>query len=334
MLIKYQALPTLLLKEPYPLYAFMGSDPYLLNDAARLVKQSLCQRHECLHSIIDIQSPADWSLLIAEANSYSLLSEYTLLDVRFDKKSIDSTGKEQIVDYLQSVNDRCFIMLRAPLLSTKTLQWLVNAANTIVIPIYPLAASQLKQWINTQLKSQGLIVEPNVVEWIQEHTQGNMLATAQAIEKLSLCTTKNTIITVSMLREQLFDESHFEIYALAEACLEAKAHLVIRLLQQFRQERIEPTLILWILTQEVRLLIQIHYLLKQSISIDVACNQLKIWTSRIQLYAKASARLQLPSLLQLLDKCKQIDEMIKTTQSMQLWNRFEAIALSLCGLGE
>jgi DNA polymerase-3 subunit delta len=330
MLIKYQGLPGLLQKSTRALYVLLGNDPYLLNDAAVQIKQSFLKRPDVSQAVIDIQSPADWSLLVAEANSYSLFSEYVFLDARYDKKTIDATGKGLLTEYLAAINDRCLILLRAPMLSAKAIQWLVDSPHTVVVQVYPFAADALKQWVDKQLRSKSLRSELGVTNLIHQYTQGNMLATAQLIEKLSLCSKPDEMITIAMIREQLSDQSHFEVYALAEACLNANAGQCLRLLQQFRAERIEPTLILWILTQEVRLLIQLHYLLKQHTSMDAACSQLKIWSSRIQFYAKATARLSLKPLLTLLGECKQLDEMIKTTQSMQIWDRFDLIALSLC----
>ncbi len=332
MLIKYQALAGLLQNKTYALYVLLGNDPYLLNDAAVQVKQSFLKRPDVSQAVIDIQSPADWSLLVAEANSYSLFSEDVFLDARYDKKTIDATGKALLTEYLAAINDRCLILLRAPLLSAKALQWLVDSPHAIVVQVYSFSAPALKQWIDIQLHAKGFRTEPGVSDLIHQFTQGNMLATAQLLEKLSLCSKPGELITIAMIREQLSDQSHFEVYALAEACLNANAVQCIRLLQQFRAERIEPTLVLWILTQEVRLLIQLHYLLKQRTSIDAACSQLKIWSSRVHFYARATTRLSIQPLLTLLGECKQLDEMIKSTQSMQIWDKFDLIALSLCGV--
>jgi len=331
MLIKYQALPSLLQKKTHALYVLIGNEPYLLNDAAVQIKQLCLKRTECEQTTLDIYSPADWSLLIAEANNYSLFSEHVLLDARYDKKTIDAAGKTALTDYIKDVNDRCMIILRAPLLSAKALQWLVDSPNVVVIQLYPLPPHALMQWIGAQLLSRGMRVELAVPNLIHEYTQGNMLATAQLLDKLSLCCAPEEIVTASLVKEHLIDQSHFELFELAAACLGADALKALRLLQQSRLDRTEPTLVLWILTQEIRLLIQLHDLLNQSFSIDNACSQLKIWSSRIQLYTRAISRLTLEPLYQLLHECKQLDEMIKTTQSNQIWNKFDRVALALCG---
>lgn len=332
MLIKYQVLSSSLQKKLHACYVLIGNDPYLLNDAAIQIKQTFLKRGECSQTILDINQPTDWASLIAEANSYSLFSEYVFLDGRFEKKTIDTTGKALLQDYLANTNDRCLILLRAPQLTNKSLQWLINIPEAIVVQISPLQPQALKQWIEKQLLSHHLKTETAVIELIHQYTQGNMLATAQLIDKLALSYSSNTLITTVMLRDELSDQAHFEVYELSNACLNANAVQSLRLLNQFKLERIEPTLVLWVLTQEIRQLIQLHYALKRNVSIESACAQLKIWSSKIRLYEKAHTRLSLPTLFQLLKKCAQLDEQIKTSQTMQIWEQFDLLALSLCGV--
>jgi len=329
MLIKYQALAPLLQKKTHALYVLIGSDPYLLNESAVQIKASFARHDESSGSVVDINSVSDWSLLIAEATSYSLFSEHVLLDARFEKKTIEAAGKELLSQYLINPNDRCLIILRSPLVAIKSIQWLIDSPNALVVQIFPLQPPALKAWIEAQLKKRNLSASQNVINQIHQYTEGNMLATAQLIDKLSLCISPGEMITESLLREQLQDESHFELYELAETCLDGNAVKALRLLQQSRFEQVEPTYILWILTQEIRLLIQLIHLTNQSLSFEMACSQLKIWSSRTKFYNKAIRRLSLHQLHELLHKCKELDEQIKSTQSSQIWNTFDVIATTL-----
>ncbi len=332
MLIKYHALSGTLQKKSHGLYVLCGTDPYLLNDAAQQIKLAIKHHYDCSETLIDIQSPSDWSLLISEANSYSLFSEYVLLDARYEKKSIEVCGKELLSVYLKSINPRCHILLRAPMLTSKSLQWLANCSEVLIVQIYSLTPPLLKHWIVNQLHSKGLQVEGNVCELIYDYTQGNMLATAQCIERLSLCLNPGEIITPLMMREQFSDQSHFEVFDLSSACLDADPQHCLRLLQQFQNERIETTHILWILAQEIRLLIQLKHLLKQSVSFNEACQKLKIWSNRAHLYHQACQRLSTDELAKLLNTCQKLDMIIKTTQQSNAWHQLDSIALSLCGV--
>lgn len=330
MLIKYQALAQNLQKKLHPLYILTGQDHYLLNDAAVNIKKACRQQGETDEKILHINTPADWDLLIEEANSYSLFAENVLLDVRYDKKSLDSVGKKTLQNYLQQINPRCLIILRAVNTPNKQLVWLTNHEQVLIIQAYPLTAAALQGWINTQLQSRGIRFEPQIPALIHQYTQGNMLACAQTIEKLVLISNKQDRLTIQDVQSQLTDQCDYQLFELADACLNAHTEKAIHLLQQVSQNRTEPTLILWLLTQEIRLLMQLSLLLKQSVTLSTACSQLKIWPQRAQSYNITLRRLPISTLYQLLTMCQQLDERIKSNTGNQVWHGLEQIALVLC----
>ena len=330
MLIKYQALAPHLQKNIKAVYVLVGLDHYLLNDAVLSIKKAWRKRGETDEKIVDINTAADWEHLLAEANNYSLFSEHTLLDIRFDKKTIDATGKDILSQYLQNINPRCLFILQASAVPAKQLQWLSNNEHVVLVQVVPLTDSALQSWICNQLKSRSIPHEPQVPILIHQYTQGNMLACAQVIEKLTLVSDSTNQLTVEDVRAQLIDQCDFQLYELADACLSANAAKALHLLRQADNNRVEPTLILWLLTQEIRQLIQLSHLLKQSMSLSAACDQLKIWPKRAQSYQVTLTRLALTKLYQLLRDSKQLDERIKTNKSEQIWQLLEKLALALC----
>lgn len=329
MNIKSQAMAQNLRQKLFALYILTGQDHYLLNEAALTIKKAWRSRGECDEQILQLNTPADWDLLRAEANSYSLFNEFVLLDVRCDKKSIEAAGKKMLQLYLQNINSRCLIILRAPNVPAKQLQLLANNTHTVLVQAYPLAPAELQRWITTQLQSHAIPHEPQVPSLIHQYTQGNMLACAQVIEKIALISNENELLTTAMTLEQLSDQCDYQLYELADACLSARADKAIHLLRQACQNKTEPTLILWLLSQEIRLLIQIDHL-RQSMPVSTACNQLKIWPQRVSSYEKTLSRLPQAKLQGLLQMCHQLDMQIKSSQNRAIWHGLESMALALC----
>ena len=192
MIIKYQALAQTLRQRLRSVYILSGQDAYLLNDAARCIKMAWRQHGEYDERIIDLNTPADWTLLQSEASSYSLFSEWVLIDARLDKKSIDAMGKKILQQYIQHNNPRCLIILRAPNVPNKLLQTLANNDQTLLIQAYPFAPAELQRWIIAELKNKHVSHAPEVPALIHQYTQGNMLACGQLIEKLALIVPENT----------------------------------------------------------------------------------------------------------------------------------------------
>ena len=330
MQIKFQALVSHLQKKIQAVYVLQGTDQFLLNDAALSIKKAWRMRGETDEKICYINNPAEWHILQEEANSYSLFYEQVLLDIRFEKKTIDAVGKETINAYLKNINPQCLILLKAPAVPLKQMQWLSNNEHVTLVQASPLGGPALQSWITQQLKERSIAHAREAPALIYQYTQGNMLAAAQLIEKLALIADKTNPLTIEDIKAQLIDQCEYQLYELADACLTANPEKVLHLLRQARNNRTEPTLILWLLTQEIRQLIGLSHLIRQNMAFSTACTQQKIWPQRAHLYQKTMARLPQPTLYQLLQKSKELDELIKTSQSLQIWNEFEQLALTLC----
>lgn len=330
MLIKYQALKASLQKNIQAMYVLVGQDHYLLNDAAYQVKKAWRQLGESDEKVLHLSNPTDWTTLIEESNSYSLFAEHVLLDARYEKKNLDRVGQQALKQYLQHSNPRCLIILRAPNLPSKQLQWLNQCHGAVVVQIYPFTDSALQNWISQQLHHHHIRHEPQIPALIHQFTQGNMLACAQVLEKLKLLCNSNVVLTEQEVMDQLSDQCNYPLYELSDACLAANIDKALHLVRQSSRNRTEPTLILWLLTQEIRQLIQLMHETRCSGHIKTACSKLKIWPKRVGLYQKMLPRQSLSNLYQLLRLCEELDEHIKSNQNHQVWQKLETLVLALC----
>ncbi|KTC89218.1 MULTISPECIES: DNA polymerase III subunit delta [Legionella] len=332
MLIKQQALASILKQKLAAVYILFGQDPFLLSSAAESIKLAWrTVNQESEETVLHMNNPSDWALLDTEVNSYSLFSDHFLIDIRYEKKTIDAHAKEFLTRYLQDINPSCLLLLRAPNLPNKQLQWLINNELVHAVQANPLNDLAIEHWIFEQLQTKALKFVPQIPSLIHQYTQGNMYACAQVIEKLELVVDKNDCLTVEFVQEQLVDQCEYQLFELVDACLTQKPDKIIQLLRHAARSKVEPTLVLWILTQEIRLLIQLtEKTIDQALPFNTACSQLKIWPQKANLYHAALKRTQLTHLFQLHRFCKTIDERIKSSQNNQIWQALEQIALSLC----
>ena len=328
--ISYQALATHLKRKLDSFYVLFGQDSYLLADAARLIKQAWRHQGETDEKILTVTKTHDWQQLFDEANCYSLFAELALLDVRLEKKTIENPDKALIKHYLSNPNTKSLILLQAPTINAKQLQWLATSDNVTLVQANPMTEHAVVRWIANQLQQQQLRCDPKIPALIQLYTQGNLLAAAQVIEKLSLIAETNQTLSLEEVQNQLVDQCQFSLYELADACLAGNKSQAIHLLRLASNTRTEPALLLWLITQEIRQLIQLHYLMQQALHFSEACSKLKIWSQRANLYHTAHKRLSLTQLTHMLHYAKQIDDWIKTSQTYFVWLGFERLALTLC----
>lgn len=326
MLIKHQALPAHLKKPLPPLIALTGTCMYLFDSAHKMLKdffKDLSFEDTHLH----IESAQDWQTLLDEANSYSLFATNQLIQVHV-KKSIDAGGKQALSQYLADPNDHCKILLRLPQVQDKQLAWLSAHKNAIVISNQPLSTTALGEWIRAQLNARNLKFNNDLIKLIQAHSEGNMLATSQIIEHLALTTPPNTIIKADTALLGLMDQSEYQLFDLIDTLLTGNGVASIHILRQLANTRTEPSLVLWLFTNEIRLLLKLNFALKHK-PFTEAARELKIWTSRTDLYRKLLLRLQPTVLTDALALAKQIDEMIKSNTNTA-WHGLEQLALVFC----
>jgi DNA polymerase-3 subunit delta len=157
-----------------------------------------------------------------------------------------------------------------------------------------------------------------------------MLACAQVIEKISLNYSSSSHISSQQALEHVFNQCEHNLFELVDACLLGQTYKSIQILRYAANNKTEATLVLWMLTQEIRLLLQLSYLMEQKIEFKTACAQLKIWPQRTGLVQMALKRVSYDFLRQLIRYSFLIDEQIKSNLNTQTWNSLERFILSLC----
>lgn len=326
MIIKYpEALEPHLKNNLLPVYLVTGTDPFLLNSCVDTLKQTWHQAHqhegEGEEKRMHLAHANDWAELIAEANTYSLFSGQRLINASWDKKTLDAKGKAALKSYAADVNPNCMLILQAPLVPIRQWPDFSKHQDIALVTITSPNASTLLRWIEKQLKQEKFTYTREVPNLIQEYTQGNMRAAAQTIERLTLIHEPGTCLKIDDVREQLLDERDYKLYELSGACLEGNANKALDLVHRAQQDQTEPTLILWFITQELRLL--------EQIASGVSHQALNIRSFRTRQYQQASKRLSRADIYQLLRQSQALDAHIKSGSHAQLWRLLEQLIMTM-----
>jgi len=324
MIIKYpEALDAHLKNKLLPVYLLTGTDPFLLNTCVDTLKQAC---HNAFEDEVEekrfhISHPNDWAELIAEANTYSLFSEQRLINASWDKKTLDAKGKAALKAYASDINPNCMIILQAPLVPMRQWPDFSKHQDVALVTITSHNAGALLRWIENQLKQTKFTYTRGVPNLIQEYTQGNMRAAAQTIERLALVHEPGTCLELDDVREQLVDERDYKLYELSGACLEGNTTKALDLVRRAKQDQTEPTLILWFITQELRLL--------EQISSGVSHQALNIRSFRTRQYQQASNRLSKADIHQLLRQSQALDVHIKSSPTTHVWRLVEQLVMAM-----
>ncbi len=330
MIIAQHTLEHHLKKGCAPVYLLTGQEPYLFNQAVTQIKQAWARLTQNLseETILTLQHPQDWTQSLQDANTYSLFAEYRLLDLRFAKKSIDALGKQEIQTYLNHPNPRCLILIQAPELPAKQIQALTSHPQIVSVQVAPYSPQVFKKFIVQRLQTLHIKTESDVPDLVYQYHQANLLACSQFLDLLACMHDLTQTLTVSILMTYLRDQSEFSIYELGDACLSAKPTHAMHVLRQIQHAQGEPILILWVFSQELRKLIQLHHLVP-AMSWQAACQQLKIWSQKTALYQAAWQRISLSQAYAMLIRCQTLDEQLKSNRSGLIWQELERLVMTL-----
>lgn len=314
------------------IYFLLGQEPLQLNNISQTIKSTWRQyaNDEAEIQVIQVSSANDWAHVQHEATSYSLFSNRMLIDSYYDKKTLDAAGKNFFDNYLKQINPECLLLFQAPNLTLKSLQFLVSNPDVHVILSSQPSSATIQQWIQQRLTRITNEYDQQIPTLIHRYNEGNLLACAQILDKLNLIIEPGEALTLDVVKDQLVDQSSFPLFELGIACLLGDGVKALKLLQQAQGNKTEPSLILWLLTQEIRLLMQLIPFANQGQLFRDTANHLKIWSQRITIYQSAIKKYNEHLLIDLFHYCNQLDIQIKTSQNKHIWQSFELIALALC----
>lgn len=339
MLIKNTQIDFQWQKKIGSVFVLLGQDCLQLNNVAAsiLSRWTTSHENEVDKKIISIMDAQDWSQVAEEACSLSLFADTVLLDIRYDKKTLDASGKKFLQAYIENPKAHCLLLIRAPQLPVKQIQGLLDLPVAqerlqVILSTTPNATA-IQYWISQKLQAHHRHFDKGIPALIYQYTEGNLLATAQVLEKLALSHTNEEPLIEADLRLQLEQQSTYSLYALAEFCLSGDMLRAVTFLRQARENKTDPILVLWLLAQEIRTLMQLAESGEgETKPFQDKARELKIWSQRVKLYQAALERVHLSQLKSLLISCSSLDLNLKIgkLKPARLWINLESIALSLC----
>lgn len=310
-------------------YLISGDTPLLLQETRDNIRSTAEQANFLQRDILTVDPGFDWAIIQHRLQNRSLFSEKFIIDLRLPKW--EERASKMILSYLEAPADDLLLMISTPKLTSaqKKTKWYKAIAKAgEAITIWPIPPYELPQWIRQRLNKAKLQADQESIQLLAEWTEGNLLATQQAIEKLQLLYPEQSI-TRDAMESMLNDNARFTVFDLSNATLIGNACRVTRILSHLKFESIEPTLILWALSREIRNLVQLLDQKERGTPINELLQ--KEWQSRKALVKSALQRQSYSTLLNCLQKASKIDGIIKGRSTGNYWNELESLALAMAG---
>lgn len=315
-----------------PLYWVSGDEPLLMQEVLDKIRASAKNKGFSNRIIFEVDNHFNWNEFLAEARNLSLFADLTLIELRLGDKKLSEAGRKLLAEYLQKPAPDKLVVLSGEKIdaaSQKTKWFEAIEKFSGFIAVWPLTGVELHRWIESQLKANQLSAAKEVIQLLAERGEGNLLALKQDIEKLNLLYPSSQL-TLDQVSSVIADSSRFDIFALADAALEANAKRVIKILESLRQEGIESILVLWALAREIRTLLALSE--TNDPLTEMSLRKYGVWPKRIAIIKSAVKRGSIEHYQKLLSQCSNIDSMIKGVQAGNVWDSLERVSLQLSGL--
>jgi DNA polymerase-3 subunit delta len=322
--ISSRALEGQLRKGVGSLYAVHGAEALLALEAADRIREA-ARREGCSEREIFFAEPgADWGRFGAAAANLSLFSSKRLVELRVPTGKPGTEGARAIEAYCAKLPADTVTLVSLPELDwqqQKSKWYEALERSGVMVEARAVTRDELPEWLAERLGRQKQRASVETLEWLADRVEGNLLAAKQEVEKLALLLPEGEI-TLDGIRETVTDVARFERDTLLDAIHAGDSARVVRIADSLEAEGEPLPLLLWTLTEELRLMMAL------------AANQRPrryLPPDRMAALQKAARRLNAAACERELLRAHRIDRMIKGVETGDPWENVVDLALGIAG---
>ncbi len=313
------------------LYVFSGDEPLLMMEAMDQLR-AIAKKHGFTEREVLLQERGfDWSALLNAGQTMSLFGDKRWVELRIPTGKPGRDGAEALKQFsaqVQAMSSEapdtitCIVLPRLDG-KTKTSAWF-SALDEVgmAVQVDSLDRGSLPAWIAQRLKKQGQEVEPGPngqrsLEFVAEQVEGNLIAAHQEILKLGLLYPTGTL-TEEQIRSSVLKVARYNVFELTEAMLAGDLARLNHMLDGLKGEGEPLVLILWSVTEELRLLSKLKMAAEAGESVQQLMRVNRIWGAKERLYPAALKRIAPLKLRKAMQLAAGLDRQVKGLSAPEL----------------
>src|SRR5256886_8913475 len=233
-----------------PAYAIHGDEPLLAMEAADAVRAAARRGGFTEREVLEPGRSFDWSEFTHATGSLSLFATKKIVELRLPTGKPGPQGSAAIAAYCERPSEDQLLLVTLPRLD-RTGQgsaWFNALARLgAVVDIWPLDRTRLPAWIGERLARQKQRAPREVLEFLTERVEGNLLAAHQELQKLALLAPEGEL-SLDTVQGAVASVARYDPYDAAEALVSADIERYVRVMQGLRAEGEAPTFILFVIS--------------------------------------------------------------------------------------
>ena len=277
-----------------PCYLVTGDEHLLVSEALDDLRNAARERGFSTRELHVATTGFDWNQLTASTGNMSLFAEQRIVELRLPTGKPGRTGGQAIVDLVEQAGPELLFIVTAPKLdrSAAASKWAKAIENKgAALQIWPIGLRELPGWIANRMRQSGLQPDRDAVALIADRVEGNLLAAGQEIEKLRLLLGEGKV-SAADVNEAVANSSRYDVYKLTDAALAGDAPRAVRILGGLKAEGVQPVIVMWALTRELRTLATLDDAVRQGTDLGSAMQAARVWNNRQGLMRSCISRHQ------------------------------------------
>ena len=320
----------------HPVYLVCGEEPLQHRESVDMLRKAAKYYGYEEREVYTADSSFDWQTLNSIACEMSLFASKRLIEIHLPTGKPSDKGAA-LIDYCEHLPEDIILLIIAGKIesATKKTKWYKALEKVAgIVTVWPVEGQQLNQWLNQRLLSNGLSLQAESLQLINDRVEGNLLAADQEIEKLSLLypATEQTVnLTHEQVSEAVFDSARYNLFELFDCALSGDLQRAAKMLNGLQGEGQSIILIMSLVAKEVRMLAKMSVILDQTKDIQSAMKGHYIFPKRKNLITQALRNSQPQVWQKLLQQLYLADKMAKGAEQGDPWDMMQLVLADVSG---
>jgi DNA polymerase III subunit delta len=314
---------------PEPLYVLTGDEPLLVMELQDQLRAMVIAHGHTEREVMVHEKGFDWSALMNAGQTMSLFGDKRYVELRIPTGKPGRDGADAIKQFCAQIAAQkkakepvdtvtCLLLPRVDFQTQKSAWFTALDEAGTAVRIDPIERTHLPGWIAQRLKKQKQQVEAGepgqrALQFMANQVEGNLIAAHQEIQKLGLLYPEGNL-TEENIRDAVLNVARYDVFQLTESLLAGDLARFNRMVDGLQGEGEALVLILWTVTEEVRLLNRLRQAVDRGDNLQMLMKVNRIWGNKERLIPQALQRLNADRLTKALTVVSGLDKQSKGLQ--------------------
>lgn len=314
-----------------PVYVVSGEEFILKQDAMYAIRQAAKKAGFQERTRITQESDFSEDQLYSLIYSASLFAEKRVIELDFRLDTPPKSTVALLQAYAENPPADTLLIInmgKADDKVTRSAWYKALDSIGVTLPVWPIARDQLGSWIQQRARKYKLQFQADAIPLLIDYVEGNLVAAAQTLEKIYLLQPQK-IIDKDLLQALLTDESHFTVFDLTDSLIAGDQARALHVLAMLQASGVEPVLILWSITRELRTLAEMADQAAQGVALQQVFQRQRIFARRQGPMMRFLKKVTVADCWRYLSEAAEIDRLIKGAGEGNVWQRLQLFCLRM-----